>query len=443
LPALDLPDAATYLRRLQGPGGDEELRSLLPLVTVGHTEFFRDLRQFQALERQILPDLLARARREGRKLRAWSAGCATGEEAYSLAMVLLELGATPAEADVWATDLNSAAVESARRGVFPERRLAALSDERRRRFFVSTAQAGQATDALKALVRFEPLNLAAPTLGSLPPASLDVVLCRNVIIYFDLDTIRALMGRLWQALRPGGFLLLGYSESLFRVFDAFQMVEVQEAFVYRRPEAQGPVPVRAGRSPSAVVPPAPSSAPVPGPVPDAPVSPRPSPVRRLDALVSQMRQGDFDAALATAQAIAPADADLATLLTVGNLYALLGQPERAQGAFEEVLTREPFCVEARVYAGIAALGQGELPRARGELSKALFLEPTLAVGYFLLAQVEEKAGEREDARRAYRNALAQLRFRQRPLAGYYPDLPDASDVIARASRYALAALGEA
>src|SRR6185295_6446705 len=135
MPALGMTDADDYVRRLKELAGEHELRSLLPLVTVGHTEFFRDNRQFIALERNILPSALIEARKAGRTVRIWSAGCATGEEPYSLAVVLHELGATPAEVDLWATDLNLAAIENAQVGKFTPRRLAAMSEDRLRRFF--------------------------------------------------------------------------------------------------------------------------------------------------------------------------------------------------------------------------------------------------------------------------------------------------------------------
>jgi chemotaxis protein methyltransferase CheR len=451
MPALGIGDAEEYVRRLKGLTGEHELRSLLPLVTVGHTEFFRDPRQFRALEQRILPDLIAQVRRESRRGLLWSAGCATGEEPYSLAVLAVELGATPAELGIWATDLNPAAVSGAQMGRFPLRRMAPMSEARRRRFFVPADDGFEARPVLKDFLRFEGLNLAAPVFAHVAPASLDLILCRNVIIYFDLATIRALMDRFLQALRPGGFLLLGYSESLFRVYDKFDMVEVEGAFVYRRPG--GRTTSKEVRIP--VVPAVPALPRRESPAPPAPVqrrtgefavAPKPpppsSPVERLDAVVVQLAAGDFEGALASLQKQTEDDSNLNALLTLGNVHTLMGRYAEAREAFTRSLAREPLCVEARVYGAIAALQAGQLQDARGELSKALFLEPTLALGHYLLAQVDERANEHESARRSYRNALAQLRFPQRPLAGHYPELPDSPELIGRAARYALAALEE-
>src|SRR5262249_24412681 len=130
----------------------------------------------------------------------------------------------------------------------------------------------------------------------------------------------------------------------------------------------------------------------------------------------------------------------AALLTLGNLYSLLGRPADSREAFEKAINREPLCVEARIFGGVEALQSGHLEDARAELKKALLLEPTLALGHYLLAQIQERMGDRVGARRSYRNAIAQLRFPQRDLAGHYPDLPATTETIARVARYALAAL---
>ncbi|WP_338866612.1 CheR family methyltransferase [Myxococcus stipitatus] len=552
MPVLGVEEPERYLQRLNGPGGEEELRSLLPLVTVGHTEFFRDGKQFRALEKSVLPDLLARARREMRKVSVWSAGCATGEEPYSVAMVLAELGALSVEVDLWATDLNLAAVEAARQGRFSQRRAISISPERLGRFFRPVEDGYEALPTLREYIRFDGQNLAAPVFDKVALGSLDLILCRNVIIYFDLPTIRGLMDRFLAALRPGGLLFLGYSESLFKVYDRFEMIEVDGAFVYRRPpsdrgarppplrihpypgtaaqEARAPEPepfspavyarppvdgapgvrpraapvdtsVRGsgalsgtfssvGTSTQSTVPGVSAPAAVPSTgrsndlgrpritvelpavgasdsgrtrptveLPAVHVAPRAAPgvepsvptawpkllppAERLAMAVRKMTQGDFPAAIAGVERLLVDEpSDLDALLTLGNLYSLTGRIPEAREAFAQAILREPLCVEARVFGGVAALQAGELKEARSELGKALFLEPTLAIGHYLLAQVQERSHESDSARRSYRNAIAQLRFPQRTLAGHYPEMPDSAEAISRAARYALAALEE-
>ncbi len=468
MPALGMSDAEEYVRRLRELAGEHELRSLLPLVTVGKTDFFRDAGQFRALSNRIIPELLALARRDRRKLLIWSAGCATGEEPYSLAIVLAESGATSDEAEVWATDLNVAAVESAKLGRFTPRRMQGVSEQRMSRYFHQRGDEYEVDACLRAFIRFEGQNLAAPIFAHLWPESMDLVLCRNVIIYFDLPTIRGLMDRFWRAMRPGAFLLLGYSESLFRVYEKFEMVEVEGSFVYRRPQKapRGAKPRAPDGAPSGVTyaltaekaqgPPLPGPKPSPA-LDEASVGPRieghgsevnarvqdqhPSPLQRLGEAVRQMEGGDFEAALLGVSKLTEENPDdLAALLTLGNILSLMGRTAESQGTFAKALAREPLCVEAWLFGGVAGLQAGLLDDAHSQLRKALFLEPTLALGHYLLAQVQERLGDRESARRSYRNAIIQLRFPQRQLAGHYPDLPDSAEVIARVARYALSAL---
>lgn len=526
MPAVGITDPEIYVQRLRDVGGEQELRALLPLVTVGHTEFFRDPKQFRALERFILPQLLAKARRELRRVYIWSAGCATGEEPYSVAMVMSELGALAMEVDIWATDLNLAAVEGAKQGRFSLRRAGSITPDRLERYFRPVEEGLEVHPAIREYVRFEGLNLAAPSFNEMvTPGSVDLILCRNVIIYFDLPTIRGLMDRFLRALRPGGLLFLGYSESLFKVYDRFEMIEVDGAFVYRRPpEPTVRTSLASAGAPPSVTTQAPLTTPVPlnasslssasaarvrppenstgqgGPRPATagadPLSSirerlaanaklsandlrgvsepaRPArltlempavgsaeprvlrttevpggakalpPAERLNLAVRKMMQSDFTAAIQDVEKmLVDEPGHLDGLLTLGNLYSLTGRIAEAREAFAQALAREPLCVEARVFGGVAALQAGNLNEARGEFSKALFLEPTLAIGHYLLAQVQERTRDREGARRSYRNAIAQLRFPQRPLAGHYPDIPDSADAIARVARYALAALEE-
>lgn len=468
MPALGLDDAAEYVRRLRQLAGEHELRALLPLVTVGKTEFFRDSKQFAAFENDVFPELLKQARREARSVRAWSAGCATGEEPYSIAMVALDRGALPNELDCWATDLNPVAVETAAKGRYAIRRLLGVSEPRLARYFTLSQGQYEVTPQLRDMVRFDGHNLAAPLWTQVQPQSLDLIFCRNVIIYFDQPTILGVMERFYDSLRPGGWLFLGYSESLFRQPTRFEMIEVGGVFVYRRPvrrvasmptpPPQAPPPFRGtitelprpeqARS-------TPRSLPlvvglqIPRSVVSTP-SPRPSPapgtgtpVERLAQIVDDIERGDFPRALRLAhRLVEDAPDDLAARITLGNVHALMGNIDEAREAFQAALQREPLSVEARLYLGIAAMQAKEDEAARQEFTRALFLEPTLALGHYLLAQVHERRGDQEAARRSYRNAVNQRRGPPHAFLGHFPDLPTSNDAIAQAAQYRLAALSE-
>lgn len=484
MPALGLADAQEYVRRLRHVTGEPELRALLPLVTVGKTEFFRDSRQFTALKDELIPRLISQSRRAGRKVKMWSAGCATGEEPYSLAMVASELGAAPDEVDIWATDLNPAAVEAASNGVFPVRRMVGVSEERIARFFQFSDKGYEVLPFLKQMVRFDGHNLAAPVFPMVQPGSMDLILCRNVIIYMDHPTILGLMTRFANALSPDGVLFLGYSESLFRMTTGLEMFELSNTFAYRRarpkPEAplskpmppiglydpkakqQTPRPypsVPTASAPRPSQPPAPrASAPplpsAPGPAASAPrpSAPKPpvlddvhrSPIERLEEVTRLVERGDFPRALLAARRLVDdLPEDLAGQLTLGNIHALMGNLENAREVFTRILQKEPLTVEARLYLAVAELQAGQLDTAKVELGRALFLDPTLTLGHYLLGQVLERKSDGEGARRAYRNAMAQRRAPSHVLVGHFPDLPKSNEAIAQAAQYRLAALSEA
>jgi chemotaxis protein methyltransferase CheR len=440
LATLGERDAIAYVRGLGHKSGEAELRALLPYVTVGKTEFFRDPKQLIAFERHVLPERLALARSEKRPVRVWSAGCATGEEPYSLAIAGVEQGAGDS-VDIWATDLNPQATETAARGVYPQRRLAGLSQGQIRRYFRPVDGRYQVADSVRGLVRFASHNLAAPSWPQASWAAFDVIFCRNVLIYFDPATIEVVLGRFCQALRPGGWLFLGYAESLLKETARFEMVEVEGTFVYRRTLHGRPRPRGGGRLPPPSVP-APTRRQVRLPAPPSEPSSS-TPEERLRHVTRAVESGDFSAALRLARRLVEdAPIDLAARLTLGNIHILLGNQGGARDAFMAVLAQEPLCLEARLFLGVAALGAGALEEAKLELTRALFLEPSLRLGHYLLGQVHERLGDLEGARRCYRNAARHHKAPAHRLLGHFPDLPQTNEAIAEAARHRLAALAE-
>jgi chemotaxis protein methyltransferase CheR len=224
LRALQLRTFAQYRERLRGDV--QELVELCNAITTNLTSFFREPHHFQYLREQVLAPLVAGARRK-RRLRIWSAGCSTGEEPYSIAMTVLETLPDPGNWDVriLATDLDSEVLSRARRGVYPSERTGNLSPQRLQRFFSERQEAGgvcrQVAPEVAALVTFKQLNLihALPMKGPL-----DVIFCRNVVIYFDKKTQQELFARIARLQRPGDLLLLGHSESLFKVCDSYALI---------------------------------------------------------------------------------------------------------------------------------------------------------------------------------------------------------------------------
>ena len=211
-------------RQMVAEEADEQIR-MCNAITTNLTAFFREPHHFEHLRDQVLP--AHREQAGQRRLRIWSAGCSTGEEPYSIAMTLLE--ALP-EVHSWnvrilATDLDSDVLNTAALGKYPAERIKGLSDGRLRRFFNEhkdgAASVFVVRPEVRRLVTFKQLNLTQP----LPmPGPLDVVFCRNTIIYFDKDTQRDLFARIAPLQRPGDLLYLGHSESLLSVSDDYESI---------------------------------------------------------------------------------------------------------------------------------------------------------------------------------------------------------------------------
>ena len=231
LRALRLKSFADYRERLARD--ESELSELCNAITTNLTAFFREPHHFQYLREHWLEPLAANPRAE-RRLRIWSAACSSGEEPYSIAMTVLETLPHPASWDVriLATDLDSEVLERARLGVYPLERTAHLSAQRLQRFFIEqrTARAASFRIApeVASLVTFKRLNLMQPLPMKGP---LDVIFCRNVVIYFDKGTQRDLFARIGQLQRPGDLLFLGHSENLFKVCDRYGLIGKT---IYRR-----------------------------------------------------------------------------------------------------------------------------------------------------------------------------------------------------------------
>jgi chemotaxis protein methyltransferase CheR len=213
LRATGRPGFGDYIAFLQTRAGSDELRMLISALTTNVTHFFREEHHFRLLETELLPRLVPAAR-AGRRIRIWSAGCATGQEPYSIAIAILRRFPDAAGHDlrILATDIDETVLKSAARGRFSRHQLDGIAPAERRRFF-RDAQDGDvdADEGLRALVRFRPLNLV----GAWPiRGPFDIIFCRNVVIYFDAATQAALWPRFHRVLGKDGVLFIGHSERL-------------------------------------------------------------------------------------------------------------------------------------------------------------------------------------------------------------------------------------
>ena len=212
--ALQLDNLATYLQRIDANRDEEELSSLLDVVSNKVTYFFREPAHFDFL-RRMLSDRTQY--RQDTPLRIWSACCSTGEEVYSIAMTAAEHAPPTAQVEILGSDISHAAVAQATEGIYGQRSMSQLEPQLLRRYFqegVTDRTLGlyRVKPLLRRAVQFRVINLAKPPYPV--DSGYDVIFCRNAMIYFQVEFRRKLVMALFQALRPGGYLMIGLSESL-------------------------------------------------------------------------------------------------------------------------------------------------------------------------------------------------------------------------------------
>jgi chemotaxis protein methyltransferase CheR len=233
---LNFRSYADYLGYLRSDSSDSEFRKLMDIVTINETSFFRCPGQFDCFREFVLPDL-ERVNRPARSMRIWSAACSTGEEPYTIAIVLLDALPDP---DSWAihiraTDISIHALEAARRGVYAPVVVQDIPRVCRDKYFKACDGQHCLDDRVKRLAHFEYENLV--DVSSTPDSCMDAVFCRNTMIYFSQKAQSDVAASLYRVLRPGGFLMIGHNESLHGVSKQFELLYHKNVMVYRKPAA--------------------------------------------------------------------------------------------------------------------------------------------------------------------------------------------------------------
>ena len=418
--ALGLPDASSYARHLDGPRGDAEWQALEGEITIGETFFFRYAEQFAALRGTILPDLIG-ARAQEKCLRIWSAGCATGAEPYSIAILLHDL-LGPALADwsitILGTDINAAALDVARQAEYGRWALRTLQPAEHQRWFRQTAPRPGPTreggfrlrSEFRTMVRFERQNLIGLIDGTIPPSfcNFDLILCRNVLIYFSSEAVFGIVRGFGERLRADAWLLIGHAEPNPAFAGWLTPVNLPGTIAYRRLEepaaALVPDPVQA-----------PASVPVSGiepfgsvPAPETPV--RPS-ERAWDGFAAGTVPPDAKPSpraplVRPNEAAAPPEIPPAAEPALPRIRALADAGDTAQAwrALREALDTNPTDASLRFYEGLLALGLGREAEAERALRGAVFLDRDFVMAHYHLGLLLIALGRHPAARRALDNA---------------------------------------
>ena len=418
---LGIDNEDEYVERLRGETPrlvEAELRNLLNLVTVTETCFFRDASQFRLLRDHIIPGLMAERLAKGdpnRTIRIWSAGCSSGEEAYSIALTLEDMGlyrrCPEWTIEIIGTDLNTMVLEKARAGVYTTRAMRNVEGRLLDLYFVRDEKTFALADTIKQHVKFEFGNLTQTPMPSTGPQ--DIIFCKNVAIYFHADVTRKLIKGLHDTLSDEGYLLLGHAESLWQMSDGFVLVEQEKAFCYRkrplvpqkpaaRPSARRSAPRRASRQSVAhrvkhdvsrvAIPPAPDT------LNDV--------TGRYDVCLAAFRAGNWDAAEAALSSLVEScPTFVPALLLLGGLYANRGRFDDALRQAELVLTLTDLEPRAHLLVGMVASRQQRLDEAQQSLRRALYLDDSLALAHFWLANLYRDRGDLVRACHEYENVV--------------------------------------
>jgi chemotaxis protein methyltransferase CheR len=429
--ARGLPGVEEYVHALTARELAGEWENLIPLVTIKESYFFRAPQQFDVIRQRILPALV-KARSATRQLRIWSAACARGEEPATIAMLLAE---EPALAGwnwtITATDVDEEALAGARIGLYGERAVSQVPPELLERWFSRRGKLYEVDAGLRAHIQYQRLNLAhAPF--ALPYDEFDLVLMRNVLIYFRRPLQRWVISQVARVLTPEGYLFLGASETLWQIQDELESVDLGPCFAYRHRGAKpdgGEVPAKRSRvarpfpaipaspppaAPSSPVASVPQTAPPPRARPATPTPPPPVAEARPSALsVHELllaaacdlaANRTAEAGRGVEQALAADPSEPSAHALEGFLHDLAGRTEEAITAYRAALYLDPALFQVRVLLGDCLLRLGHGDRAEQQFREVLTL---LASGRerALVLLSDLPFPERERAQRRARQVL--------------------------------------
>jgi chemotaxis protein methyltransferase CheR len=368
-----------YVKALASGGLEREWESLIPLITIKESYFYRAPQQFEAIRQIALPTLL-RARASVRRLRIWSAACARGEEPATLAIVLSEEPSLVGwDWSIVATDVDEEALAGARLGLYGERAVSGVPPVLQERYFRRRGKLYELDAELRSRIDYRALNLAHPPFP-LPFQEYDLILLRNVLIYFRRPLQRWVMSEVGRILAPHGYLFLGASETLWQIQEDLEAIDLGACFCYRHRQKSAAT-TEAKPEPRERKRPAPR-----------PAEPEPAPERPASGWMDLQDRRAWSQLRSTPPEAGPAApaADTAPSLSEAS---------------KDALNAEPCAVHARLAEAASELSANRVDEAAKILSEVMAAEPSEPAAHALEGFLHDLAGRTEDAVASYRAAL--------------------------------------
>ena len=378
-------------------------QKIIRTITIGETYFFRNQAHFHAMQTEMLPQLIReRQEQNNKQLRFWSAGCATGEEPYSLAILLRELIPDP---DQWtisilATDINHEYLDRAKDAVYGPRAFRGETpDWVQRRWFTEQGNNFQLHRTIRDTVQFQPLNLLSDDYPSYENATMnmDLIVCRNVTIYFDLDITRRIADRFYQSLNNGGWFIVGHSEPQIEVYQQFIARNFDRAVFYQKP--LNPTATKPVVDYAATLRPTQPLQPItrPKPRPRRVVKPsRPKPAKRVFVPVKE-------------QTVRVSEEKTERLWETAKQAADDEDWEKALALLEEADEEDNLQPHVHYLRGLIMMQTDEWEQALVSLRQAVYCDPAFALAHYALGEVYDLRGARRDAVRHWNRAKEVIR----------------------------------
>ncbi|HEU0189439.1 MAG TPA: CheR family methyltransferase [Gallionella sp.] len=395
-----------------------ELEWLISRITVGETYFFRDQSQMDFLRRSWLPEVINYKREKGEKtLRIWSAGCSSGQELYSIAILLQE---TLPDVESWTlhllgTDINTEGLSLAIRGEYGEWALRATNEDIRRQHFIQKGP-GQykIKPQLRSMVKFSFLNLADDSYPSIMTEThaLDLILCRNVFIYFDVSMARNVLKKFTNCLVPGGRLLLGASDMMPITVDGLEFSEWGDMFYYRRADGKYPLPVaRTTPKPQAVTLPAAikkEEEPLPAAAALISAPPDMREPESADARIRELLHEErWDEAMAVITQYLDTYGETPDMLQHrAKVLSNRGESMQAIQLCQRSIELDPFNHHTYLIMALALLELNRLQEAEAALRKVIYLNHGFIEAHFHLALLQLRLGKVKPGLKSLENALS-------------------------------------
>ena len=235
--ARNLNSFEEYVELLKSPYNRQEMKDLFEVITINETYFFRAYQQFEAFETVIVPEVIEqRQKLPSPTIKIWSSASSTGEEPYTIAIIILERLRhlyPRVNFQILASDISNVVIENAKRGIYKEYSVRNIPPFILKKYFTQSGNTYTINDEVKRLVKFTSMNLYDP-IAIKAVSSCDVIFCCNVLIYFDIPSKQQVVSNLYDAMNKGGYLFIGYSESLHGISKAFKLVHLPKAMAYKK-----------------------------------------------------------------------------------------------------------------------------------------------------------------------------------------------------------------